>query len=67
MYNVNLTSVCTLVHVNFRWDISSIDQLPEYMQICYRALFDAFESIEEELATQERSYRINYAKDAVRV
>uniref|UniRef100_A0A2N9FG29 Terpene synthase N-terminal domain-containing protein n=1 Tax=Fagus sylvatica TaxID=28930 RepID=A0A2N9FG29_FAGSY len=47
-----------------RWDISSIDQLPEYMQICYRALFDVFESIEEELATQERSYRINYAKDA---
>uniref|UniRef100_A0A2N9H530 Terpene synthase N-terminal domain-containing protein n=1 Tax=Fagus sylvatica TaxID=28930 RepID=A0A2N9H530_FAGSY len=50
-----------------RWDISSIDQLPEYMQICYRALFDVFEAIEEELATQERSYRINYAKDAMKL
>ncbi|GMY31546.1 sesquiterpene synthase 2-like, partial [Fagus crenata] len=50
-----------------RWDISSIDQLPEYMQICYRALFDVFEAIEEELAKQERSYRINYAKDAMKL
>uniref|UniRef100_A0A2N9GH67 Terpene synthase N-terminal domain-containing protein n=1 Tax=Fagus sylvatica TaxID=28930 RepID=A0A2N9GH67_FAGSY len=48
-----------------RWDISSIDQLPEYMQICYRALFDVFESIEEELATQERSYPKWFHQDYV--
>ncbi|KAL4619299.1 hypothetical protein ACB092_06G069000 [Castanea dentata] len=49
-----------------RWDISYIDQLPEYMQICYRALFDVFKAIENELAKKERSYRVSYAKDAMK-
>ncbi|KAL4619348.1 hypothetical protein ACB092_06G072700 [Castanea dentata] len=49
-----------------RWDISCIDQLPEYMQICYRALFDVFEAIENELAKKERSYRVSYGKDAMK-
>ncbi|KAL4619167.1 hypothetical protein ACB092_06G060100 [Castanea dentata] len=49
-----------------RWDISCIDQLPEYMQICYCALFDVFEAIENELAKKERSYRVSYAKDAMK-
>nr|POE67585.1 (-)-germacrene d synthase [Quercus suber] len=49
-----------------RWDISCIDQLPEYMQICYHALFDVFEEIENELAKKERSYRVSYAKDAMK-
>ena len=51
----------------FRWDISCIDQLPKYMQICCRALFDVFEEIENDLAKKERSYRVSYAKDAVSV
>ncbi|XP_050288805.1 sesquiterpene synthase 2-like [Quercus robur] len=50
-----------------RWDISCIDQLPEYMQICYRALFDVFEAIENELAKKERAYRVSYAKDAMKL
>ncbi|XP_050247222.1 sesquiterpene synthase 2-like [Quercus robur] len=49
-----------------RWDISCIDELPEYMQICYRALFDVFEAIQNELAKKERSYRVSYAKDAMK-
>ncbi|KAF3949148.1 hypothetical protein CMV_024945 [Castanea mollissima] len=49
-----------------RWDISCIDQLPECMQICYRALFDVFEAIENELAKKERSYRVSYGKDAMK-
>ncbi|KAK4576305.1 hypothetical protein RGQ29_027031 [Quercus rubra] len=44
----------------------SIDQLPDYMQICYRALLDVFEAANEELAKQERSYRVSYAKDTIR-
>ncbi|KAK4539106.1 hypothetical protein RGQ29_031971 [Quercus rubra] len=49
-----------------RWDISCIDQLPKYMQICCRALFDVFEEIENDLAKKERSYRVSYAKDAMK-
>ncbi|KAM4103192.1 hypothetical protein ACJW30_06G060600 [Castanea mollissima] len=50
-----------------RWDISCLDQLPEYMQICYRALFDVFEAIENELAKKGRSYRVSYAKDVMKL
>ncbi|KAK7829870.1 (-)-germacrene d synthase [Quercus suber] len=49
-----------------QWDVSNIDQLPEYMQICCRALFDVFEAIENELAKKERSYCVSYAKDAMK-
>ncbi|KAK4566531.1 hypothetical protein RGQ29_002698 [Quercus rubra] len=49
-----------------RWDISCIDQLPEYMQIFCHALFDVFEAIENELAKKERSYRVSYAKDVMK-
>ncbi|KAM3750008.1 hypothetical protein ACB098_04G004700 [Castanea mollissima] len=49
-----------------RWDISCIDQLPEYMQICCHALFDVFEAIENEFTKKERSYRVSYAKDAMK-
>uniref|UniRef100_A0A2N9GC24 Terpene synthase N-terminal domain-containing protein n=1 Tax=Fagus sylvatica TaxID=28930 RepID=A0A2N9GC24_FAGSY len=50
-----------------RWDISSIDHLPEYMQICYRALLDVFEAVEEELGKQGRSSRVSYAKEAMKL
>ncbi|RVW94769.1 (-)-germacrene D synthase [Vitis vinifera] len=50
-----------------RWDISAIDQLPEYMRVCYRALLDVYSEIEEEMAKEGRSYRLYYAKEAVRL
>ncbi|KAM3744344.1 hypothetical protein ACB098_06G046100 [Castanea mollissima] len=50
-----------------RWDISSTDQLPDYMQICYCALLDVFEAADEELAKQGRSYRVSYTIDAMKL
>ncbi|KAM3696524.1 hypothetical protein ACJW31_06G045400 [Castanea mollissima] len=50
-----------------RWDISSTDQLPDYMQICYCALLDVFEAADEELAKQGRSYRVSYTTDAMKL
>ncbi|CBI20478.3 unnamed protein product, partial [Vitis vinifera] len=49
-----------------RWDISAIDQLPEYMRVCYRALLDVYSEIEEEMAKEGRSYRLYYAKEAMK-
>ncbi|KAJ9671956.1 hypothetical protein PVL29_025550 [Vitis rotundifolia] len=49
-----------------RWDISVIDQLPEYMRVCYRALLDVYSEIEEEMAKEGRSYRFYYAKEAMK-
>ncbi|XP_052289130.1 (-)-germacrene D synthase isoform X1 [Citrus sinensis] len=49
-----------------RWDISAIDQLPEYMKLCYRALLDVFSEAEKDLAPQGKSYRLYYAKEAMK-
>ncbi|CAL5342397.1 unnamed protein product [Camellia sinensis] len=47
-----------------RWEISAIDQLPEYMKPCYQALLDVYNMIDEEMARKGRSYRVHYAKSA---
>ncbi|GMQ10075.1 hypothetical protein CsSME_00053220 [Camellia sinensis var. sinensis] len=49
-----------------RWEISAIDQLPEYMKPCYQALLDVYNMIDEEMARKGRSYRIHYAKSAMK-
>ena len=35
------------------------------MKLCYQALLDVFEEIEEEMTEQEKPYRVHYAKQAV--
>ncbi|KAI4356603.1 hypothetical protein L6164_000614 [Bauhinia variegata] len=46
-----------------RWDVSCMDFLPEYMRICYQAVLDVFEEIEQEMTTEGRIFCVNYAKD----
>ncbi|CAL5405708.1 unnamed protein product [Camellia sinensis] len=52
-----------------RWEISAIDQLPEYMKPCYQALLDVYNMIDEEMAMarKETSYRVHYAKSAMKI
>ncbi|KAA8526921.1 hypothetical protein F0562_008850 [Nyssa sinensis] len=52
--------------LTFRWDVSCIDQLPDYMKLCYEALLDVYEEIEEEMAKQGNLYRVHYAKGAIK-
>uniref|UniRef100_A0A6M2EUJ3 Isoprene synthase, chloroplastic n=1 Tax=Populus davidiana TaxID=266767 RepID=A0A6M2EUJ3_9ROSI len=49
-----------------RWDISNIDHLPEYMKFFYKQLLDVYKEIETGLAEQGRSYRVDYAKEAMK-
>ncbi|KAJ4718962.1 Terpene synthase [Melia azedarach] len=46
-----------------RWDIGTIDILPEYMNIIYKTLLDIYGEIEGELAKQGRSYCLRYVKE----
>ncbi|KAG6756646.1 hypothetical protein POTOM_040081 [Populus tomentosa] len=48
------------------WDISNIDHLPEYMKYFYNQLLDVYKEIETGLAEQGRSYRVDYAKEAMK-
>ncbi|XP_052178426.1 valencene synthase-like isoform X2 [Diospyros lotus] len=49
-----------------RWHVDATGPLPEYMRLCYEALLDVYNMIEEEMAKQGRSYAVDYAKLAMK-
>ncbi|KAG5255118.1 (-)-germacrene synthase [Salix suchowensis] len=48
------------------WEITAVDQLPEYMKVAYKALLDVYTEIEETMVNEEISYRVFYAKEAMK-
>ncbi|KAJ7981636.1 (-)-germacrene D synthase [Quillaja saponaria] len=48
-----------------RWDIGAKDKLPEYMKHAFQALLDIYDEIEEKMASEGRSYRVYYTREAV--
>lgn len=48
-----------------RWDANAVNELPEYMRVCYLALLDVYVEMEEELANTGELYRVDYAKTEV--
>ncbi|KAF7141749.1 hypothetical protein RHSIM_Rhsim06G0190500 [Rhododendron simsii] len=49
-----------------RWEKNALDQLPEYMKLCYQALLDVYDMIDEETAKEGKSYHVNYAKSEMK-
>ncbi|KAK7257289.1 hypothetical protein RIF29_31153 [Crotalaria pallida] len=49
-----------------RWDNSCLDDLPVYMIICYVALLDVYEEIEQDMRKEGKAYCINYAKEQMK-
>ncbi|XP_058219949.1 (-)-germacrene D synthase-like [Rhododendron vialii] len=49
-----------------RWDVNAPDQLPDYMKHFYQKILDTYNMIEDEMAKQGRSYRVEYAKSALK-
>ncbi|KAG6423386.1 hypothetical protein SASPL_113781 [Salvia splendens] len=45
-----------------RWDMDAIDQLPPCMRIYYKALFDVYVEMEDEMGKQGKSYAVEYGK-----
>ncbi|KAK8977899.1 hypothetical protein V6N11_000226 [Hibiscus sabdariffa] len=50
-----------------RWDINCIDQLPDYMKLCYTAIFNVYEEMEDLMSEQGKSYRMAYAIEAMKI
>ena len=48
-----------------RWDINSIDQLPDYMKLCYSELLNVYKEMEDLMIDEGKSYRVQFAKEAV--
>ncbi|KAL6126083.1 hypothetical protein ACLB2K_074134 [Fragaria x ananassa] len=46
------------------WDISSLDQSPDYMKVCFQAQLDVFTEIEEKLASGGNVYAIHHARES---
>ncbi|KAI6702990.1 hypothetical protein NL676_012126 [Syzygium grande] len=55
-----------LRRLEFRWDVDAMDGLLEYTQAHYKELLDLYGEIGNELATKGRSYRLVYAKEAMK-
>ncbi|KAB2610037.1 (-)-germacrene D synthase-like [Pyrus ussuriensis x Pyrus communis] len=49
-----------------RWDVSAMDQLTEYMKVCYRALLDVYSEIQEKLAHDGKLHQIHHAREAMK-
>ncbi|KAK8489707.1 hypothetical protein V6N11_014355 [Hibiscus sabdariffa] len=49
-----------------RWDTDCFDRLPKYMQFFYKALLDLYEEMEKVMTKQGKSYRVQYAKEAMK-
>ncbi|KAF7850211.1 hypothetical protein BT93_L5741 [Corymbia citriodora subsp. variegata] len=49
-----------------KWDVDAMDGLPEYMQALYKEILDLYDEIGNEIATKGRSYRLTYAKGAMK-
>ncbi|KAF2285870.1 hypothetical protein GH714_008558 [Hevea brasiliensis] len=49
-----------------RWDIKTIDTLPEYMKMIYASMLDLYNEIEESIAEEGSSYCVHYAKEAIK-
>nr|GMD80415.1 (-)-germacrene D synthase-like [Ipomoea batatas] len=49
-----------------RWDAGVVNELPEYMRVCYVALLEVYAEMEKELAVKGESYRISYAKSEMK-
>ncbi|XP_058092437.1 (-)-germacrene D synthase-like isoform X2 [Magnolia sinica] len=49
-----------------RWDAEAMDQMPEFMKVCFQALLETVLKIEGLLTQEERSYRIPYLKEVVK-
>ncbi|KAG9444304.1 hypothetical protein H6P81_015644 [Aristolochia fimbriata] len=49
-----------------RWDLAAMDQLPDYMKACYNALLSCIKAMEEDLAPEGNSYRVNYLTEAMK-
>ncbi|KAE8681046.1 Delta-cadinene synthase isozyme A [Hibiscus syriacus] len=48
-----------------RWDINCMDQLPNYMKLCYAELLNVYKEMEELMIEQGKLYRVEFVKEAV--
>ncbi|KAH7861328.1 hypothetical protein Vadar_024621 [Vaccinium darrowii] len=61
--NATLKNLCSLM---MQFKVSALNQLPDYMKLVYKKLLDTYNMFDDEMAKQGRSYRVEYAKLAMK-
>nr|WNI01930.1 terpene synthase [Psidium guajava] len=61
-----LEELALLTEAIQKWDVDTMDGLPEYMQAYYKQLLHLYEYIGNKVATKGRSYRLAYAKEVMK-
>ncbi|PKA54864.1 Alpha-humulene synthase [Apostasia shenzhenica] len=56
-----------LTDVIQRWDVEAANRLNDYMRITLNVWNDTFNEFEEELSSDQKSYRVNYIKEMLKV
>lgn len=59
------TYIFSFFHIIIRWDISALDQSPDYMKVCFQAQLDVFTEIEEKITSEGNLYAIHHARESV--
>ncbi|KAF5821000.1 putative germacrene-A synthase [Helianthus annuus] len=49
-----------------RWSVTCVDPLPDYMKFIYKILLDTYGEMEEIMASEGKSYQVDYAKDSMK-
>jgi hypothetical protein len=49
-----------LIKVISKWNISCLDNLPDYMQFLYKIVLDFYEEIVQKMTSDGRVYALNY-------
>ncbi|KAI8552714.1 hypothetical protein RHMOL_Rhmol06G0288200 [Rhododendron molle] len=69
MYDASNATIEELVLFNDaiqRWEVNAPDQLPDYMKHFYQKILDTYNVFDGEMDKQGRSYRVEYAKSALK-
>ncbi|KAJ0791681.1 putative germacrene-A synthase [Helianthus annuus] len=58
--------IWNLKRIYLMWSITCIDKLPDYMKFIYKILLDSYGEMEEIMASEGKSYQVDYAKDSMK-
>ena len=67
LFNLSLSYfiLLTATLCDTRWDINAMDQLPDYMKICFLALHNFVNEMALDTVKEQRFHIIEYLKKAV--
>ena len=64
LHTKSLSKIISRIN-NYRWSITCIDMLPEYMKLLYQGVLDIYKEMEEIMGKEGKAHHLSYAKESV--